>query len=198
MFTNSHANTPLGQSERAYHFSYFINMLKNMFICLLFCEVSLAPVWVDRYRKELCRDCCCLSPNEGLARGTRVKGGDFLSVFTFRSLLVFVVFFFSLWQQRLENRSSTCRDIRASRLEWWFWGRLEPRYDEGPKDWQNVFAMTRLRYMEGLFSYILLFLGRENRLVEVRYERFLCNCHIEEYEGILLTSRNDQIEFTVG
>ena len=53
--------------------------------------------------------------------------------------------------------------------------------------------MTRLRYIEGLFSYILLFLGRENRLVEVRYERFLCNCHIEEYEGILLTSRNDQI-----
>ena len=94
MFTYSHANTPLGQSERAYHFSYFINMLKNMFICLLFCEVSLAPVWVDRYRKELCRDCCCLSPNEGLARGTRVKGGDFLSVFTFRSLLVFVVVFF--------------------------------------------------------------------------------------------------------
>ena len=165
-----------------------------MFICLLFCEVSLVPVWVDRYRKDLCRDCCCLSPNEGLARGTRVKGGDFLSVFTFRSLLVFVVFFFSLWQQRLENRSSTCRDIRASRLEWWFWGRLEPRYDEGPKDWQNVFAMTRLRYIEGLFSYILLFLGRENRLVEVRYQRFLCNCHIEEYEGILLTSRNDQIE----
>ena len=94
MFTYSHANTPLGQSERAYHFSYFINMLKNMFICLLFCEVSLAPVCVDRYRKELYRDCCCLSPNEGLARGTRVKGGDFLSVFTFRSLLVFVVFFF--------------------------------------------------------------------------------------------------------
>ena len=54
--------------------------------------------------------------------------------------------------------------------------------------------MTRLRYIEGLFSYILLFLRRENRLVEVRYERFLCNCHIEEYEGILLTSRNDQIE----
>ena len=54
--------------------------------------------------------------------------------------------------------------------------------------------MTRLRYIEGLFSYILLFLGRENRLVEVRYERFLCNRHIEEYEGIWLTSRNDQIE----
>ena len=25
MFTYSHANTPLGQSERAYHLSYFIN-----------------------------------------------------------------------------------------------------------------------------------------------------------------------------
>ena len=49
---------------------------------------------MDRYRRELCRDCCCLSPNEGLARGTRVNGGDFLSVFTFRSLLVFVVVFF--------------------------------------------------------------------------------------------------------
>ena len=32
MFTYSHANTPLSQSERAYHFSYFI---KNVFFSLV-------------------------------------------------------------------------------------------------------------------------------------------------------------------
>ena len=139
-------------------------MLKNMLICLLFCEVSSDPVWVDRYRKELCRDCCCLSPNEGLARGTRVTGGDFLSVFTFRSLLVFVVFFFfhcgnNGWKIALQLAEIYVH-LDDRRLECWFWGRLEPRYItyEWPKDWQNVFAMTRLRYIEGLFRIFYNFL----------------------------------------
>ena len=28
---------------------------------------------------------------------------------------------------------------------------MESRYNEGPRDWQNVFAMTRCRYIEVLF-----------------------------------------------
>lgn len=171
-----------------------------MFICLLFCEVSSDPVWVDRYRKELCRDCCCLSPNEGLARGTRVTGGDFLSVSTFRSLLVFVVFFFHCgnngWKIALQLAEIYVH-LDDPRLECWFWGRLHGTSIYNVRMAKGLAKCVRYdetSLYRGSFSYILLFLGRENRLVEVRYERFLCNCHIEEYEGILLTSRNDQIE----
>ena len=44
MFTYSHANTPLGQSERAYYLSYFINL--DIFagliglICRFFCVIA--------------------------------------------------------------------------------------------------------------------------------------------------------------
>ena len=34
MFTYSHANTPLGQSERAYYLSYFINHTIGFFVFL--------------------------------------------------------------------------------------------------------------------------------------------------------------------
>ena len=32
MFTYSHANTPLGQSERAYYLSYFMNTLNHCLV----------------------------------------------------------------------------------------------------------------------------------------------------------------------
>ena len=44
MFTYSHANTPLGQSERAYYLSYFMNL--DIFagliglICRFFCAIA--------------------------------------------------------------------------------------------------------------------------------------------------------------
>ena len=28
---------------------------------------------------------------------------------------------------------------------------VEPRYNEGPRDWQNMFVITRFRYIEVLF-----------------------------------------------
>ena len=34
MFTYSHANTPLGQSERAYYLSYFIKRLISVWVCV--------------------------------------------------------------------------------------------------------------------------------------------------------------------
>ena len=36
MFTYSHGNTPLGQSERSYYFSYFINAYKKRSMVCLF------------------------------------------------------------------------------------------------------------------------------------------------------------------
>ena len=44
MFTHSHANTPLGQSKRAYYLSYFVNL--DIFagliglICRFFCAIA--------------------------------------------------------------------------------------------------------------------------------------------------------------
>ena len=58
-----------------------------------------------------------------------------------------------------------------------------PRYNEGLRDWQNLFAITRFRYIQvslyrGSFYY---YWGEENRslyrglrYIEVRY-RFHCN-----------------------
>ena len=51
---------------------------------------------------------------------------------------------------------------------------VEPRYNEGPRDWQNLFAVSRFRYFEVLF-YIFyyywveenLFLYRGHRYVEI-------------------------------
>lgn len=43
MFTNSHANTPLGHSERAYYFSYFIKTDGSLFLDSQDCESSTAP-----------------------------------------------------------------------------------------------------------------------------------------------------------
>ena len=31
---------------------------------------------------------------------------------------------------------------------------MEPRYNEGPRDWQNLFAVTRLRHIEVIFHII--------------------------------------------
>ena len=28
---------------------------------------------------------------------------------------------------------------------------VEPQYNEGPRDWQNVFVVTRFRYVEVIF-----------------------------------------------
>ena len=38
MFTYSHANTPLGQSERAYYLSYFINIYIYIYIYIYICK----------------------------------------------------------------------------------------------------------------------------------------------------------------
>ena len=39
---------------------------------------------------------------------------------------------------------------------------VEPRYNEGPRDWQNLLATTRFRYIEVRFHIILLLLGYHN------------------------------------
>ena len=39
---------------------------------------------------------------------------------------------------------------------------VEARYNEGPKDWRNVFAMTRVCYIEVVFHIFYYYWGREN------------------------------------
>ena len=53
---------------------------------------------------------------------------------------------------------------------------VEPRCNEGPRDWKNVFAITRFRYIEVLFHIFSYYWGKENRslyrglrYIEVRY-----------------------------
>ena len=45
---------------------------------------------------------------------------------------------------------------------------VEPPHNEGPRDWQNLFATVRFRYIKVLFIYIFILvitLGKENRLL---------------------------------
>ena len=40
---------------------------------------------------------------------------------------------------------------------------VEPQHNEGPRDWQNLFARTRFRYVEVLFHLFCCYWGKENR-----------------------------------
>ena len=40
---------------------------------------------------------------------------------------------------------------------------MEPRYNKGPRDWQNLFAMTTFPYMKVLFQIFYYYWGKENR-----------------------------------
>ena len=41
---------------------------------------------------------------------------------------------------------------------------MEPRYNEGPRDWQNLFAIKRFRYIKVLFHIMFYYYwGKENR-----------------------------------
>ena len=59
---------------------------------------------------------------------------------------------------------------------------VEPQYNEGPTDGQNLFAITRFRYIEVDFHIFYYYRGKENRslyrgllYIEVRYiMRFHC------------------------
>ena len=39
---------------------------------------------------------------------------------------------------------------------------VEPRFNEGPRDWQNMFAITRFRYIDVLFYIFFYYWGKEN------------------------------------
>ena len=56
----------------------------------------------------------------------------------------------------------------------WSFHSVEPRYKEVPRDWQNLFAITRFRYMEVLFHIFYCYWGKENRLLNrgLRYIEF--------------------------
>jgi len=53
---------------------------------------------------------------------------------------------------------------------------VEQRYNEEPWDWENMFVITRLRYIDVIFHIFNYYWGKENRLLyrglrytEVRY-----------------------------
>ena len=50
-------------------------------------------------------------------------------------------------------------------LEFFNHGRIEaePRYNEGPRDWQNLFAITRFRYNKVLSDISYYYWGKANR-----------------------------------
>ena len=48
---------------------------------------------------------------------------------------------------------------------------VEPRYNEGPRDWQNMFAITTFRYIEVLFHIFYYYWGEGNRSL---YRRLRC------------------------
>ena len=42
-------------------------------------------------------------------------------------------------------------------------GTVEPRNNEGPRDWQSMIAITRFRYIQVLFHIFYYYWGKENR-----------------------------------
>ena len=55
-------------------------------------------------------------------------------------------------------------------------GTVDPRCSKGPRDWQNLFPITRFRYIEVLFCIFYYYWGNENCslygglcYIEVRY-----------------------------
>ena len=42
---------------------------------------------------------------------------------------------------------------------------VEPRYKEVPRDWQNLFAITRFRYIEVLFHRFLITITGVKKIV---------------------------------
>ena len=71
----------------------------------------------------------------------------------------------------LSNKSFINQDCSVKLAGYWtcyftffsFLWTVEPRYNEGSRDWQNLFAIKRFRYMEVLFHMFYCYWGKENR-----------------------------------
>ena len=53
MFTYSHANTPLGQSERTYYLSYFINIIYKLIVLIVANDMKLKSNVVGNFAIDL-------------------------------------------------------------------------------------------------------------------------------------------------
>ena len=82
----------------------------------------------------------------------------------------------------LSNKSFINQDCSVKLAGYWtcyFFSLLwtvEPRYNKGSRNWENLFAIKRFRYMEILFHMFYCYWGKENRslyrglrYIEVRY-----------------------------
>ena len=63
---------------------------------------------------------------------------------------------------------------------------MEPQFNEGPRGWQDLFAITRFRYIEILSHIFYRYWGQENRslyhglrCIEVRYIEVLLYVRIQ-------------------
>ena len=64
---------------------------------------------------------------------------------------------------------------------------IEPRYTEGPRDWQNMFAITRFCYIEVLFHIFYYYQGEENR----QLYRGLLLCRSSLYRGSTVLNHSE-------
>ena len=56
---------------------------------------------------------------------------------------------------KVEMKQKTKHNLTKRKLNNWMReisAKVEPRFNEGPRDWQNLFALTRLRYIEVRFN----------------------------------------------
>ena len=67
---------------------------------------------------------------------------------------------------------------------------VEPRYNGGPRDWQNGFTKMRFHYIEVLFHIFHYYWGNENRwlnrglrFIEVRYIEVLL--YLKHTQGVM-------------
>ena len=56
--------------------------------------------------------------------------------------------------QSARSRRSILRKKRKKTGEWEQYSRVERRYNKGPRDWQNVLAITRLRYSKHVLGIV--------------------------------------------
>ena len=75
-------------------------------------------------------------------------------MYTYRSISFVVIF-----------KTSATESLEFLKASYFllFCNTVEPRYNEGSRDWQNLFAITRFRYVEVLFHIFYYYWGKEKK-----------------------------------
>ena len=77
---------------------------------------------------------------------------------------------------------------------------MEPRHNEEPRNWGNLFAITRFRYIEVLLHMFYYYWGKENlslyrglRYIEFRYNEVSLSCSYPTIPRSLLGSKGGAV-----